>query len=253
MALRQPLLHAIRNFSSRQLYRNDPSSSSPLKRLMSSNSGGGFRHRTHAVSIANGDYTDYSPDTKTEVTALDGWEMDSTFEFDAEKDAEDKERESHILGMDREREAIRRKWIETAKAPVRVPKIDEGGRAHGRGGRKTSTASVWVFPGEGNISVNGLDYVEYFPRDTHREDILGPFIATQTCGQFDVLCHVHGGGKSGQAGAMRHGVARALQNYNPDYRPPMKALGFMTRDPRKVERKKVGLKKARKAPQWVKR
>merc|ERR1712071_5118 len=169
------------------------------------------------------------------------------------RDEENREEDASILKMDREQEAKRRKWIETSQPPVRVPEIDGHGRSYGKGGRKTATAHVWVYPGEGFVTVNGKEFLDYFPRDSHREDILGPMIATQTCGIFDIFCEVEGGGKSGQAGAMRHGIARALEKYDPDYRPIMKALGFMTRDPRKVERKKVGLKKARKAPQWVKR
>ena len=175
------------------------------------------------------------------------------FEFDMELDEKRKAEEASVYEFDRNEEAQRRKWIERSKPPVRVPEIDAAGRAYGKGGRKTATAHVYVYPGEGTITVNGKTFLDYFPRDSHREDILGPMIATMTCGKFDVYCKVRGGGKSGQAGAMRHGIARALEKYNPDYRPPMKALGFMTRDPRKVERKKVGLKKARKAPQWVKR
>merc|ERR1712127_811033 len=111
----------------------------------------------------------------------------------------------------------------------------------------------WIQPGEGVITVNRRDFLDYFPRDSLREMILAPFVATETCGKFDVITSVEGGGLSGQAGAIRHGVARALEKYNPDYRPPMKRLGFMKRDPRMVERKKIGLKKARKAPQWVRR
>lgn len=225
----------------------------------------GFRHRNNPISISDGDYTDYTSAHSTFQSNLnsnldvdlseDGsdWELDSNFEFDMERDKETKEQEAKLYELERDQEAKRRKWIETSKPPLRVPEIDERGRAFGKGGRKTATAQVWVYPGEGYVTVNGKDFLEYFPRDSHREDILGPMIATRTCGKFDIECKVEGGGKSGQAGAMRHGIARALEKYNPDYRPPMKALGFMTRDSRKVERKKVGLKKARKAPQWVKR
>lgn len=225
-------------------------------RFLSSNGagGGGWRTRTHVVSIANGDYADYN-DFDDEDDDGKGWDLDKAFNPDlSQQNERDREAHASLLEADRDQEAQRRKWIEGSKRPVRVPVIDERGRAHGRGGRKSSTASVFLYPGEGNITVNDMDFVEYFPRDSLRENILGPFVATRTCGAFDVTCKVHGGGKSGQAGAVRHGIARALQNYNPDeYRPPMKALGFMTRDPRKVERKKIGLKKARKAPQWVKR
>eukprot|EP00985_Skeletonema_marinoi_P034333 scaffold43725_cov153-Skeletonema_marinoi.AAC.1 len=90
-------------------------------------------------------------------------------------------------------------------------------------------------------------------REYHREHILGPLVASQTCGKFDVTAVVKGGGLTGQAGAIRLGLARALEKYNPDYRPPMKRHGFLTRDARMVERKKVGRVKARKSPQWVRR
>ena len=131
--------------------------------------------------------------------------------------------------------------------------IDERGRSYGRGSRKSAHARVWVQPGEGEIVVNRKDFVSYFPRESNRDHIIGPMVASQTCGQFDVVAMVRGGGMSGQAGAIRLGLARALEKYNPDYRPPMKRHGFMTRDPRKVERKKVGRVKARKSPQWVRR
>jgi small subunit ribosomal protein S9 len=113
---------------------------------------------------------------------------------------------------------------------------------------------VWIQPGFGNVVVNRQDFVEYFDRMTDRESILAPLAATETLGKFDVTAIVTGGGLSGQAGAVRHGLARALNHYNPDvYRPPLKRLGYLTRDPRKVERKKIGHLKARKKPQWVKR
>lgn len=148
----------------------------------------------------------------------------------------------------------KKRWIENAKPPVRKPVIDERGRAYGRGGRKTAAARVWIQPGLGHVVVNHKDLVDYFDRTTDRELVLAPFVATQTCGKFDVTAMVDGGGLTGQAGAIRHGLARALNHYNPDlYRPPLKRLGYLTRDPRKVERKKVGHLKARKKPQWVKR
>lgn len=219
----------------------------------------GFRHRTHPISLTEGDYTDYTSSNASSFLNsspdLDGsnWEVDSDFEFDVEKDQQQKADDESIFQIERAEEAKRRSYIEKSKPPVRIPVIDERGRAFGKGGRKTATAQVWIYPGEGMVTVNKQPFVEYFPRDSHREDILGPMIASETCGKFDIHCIVEGGGKSGQAGAMRHGLARALEKYDPSYRPPMKALGFMTRDSRKVERKKVGLKKARKAPQWVKR
>ena len=153
----------------------------------------------------------------------------------------------------RAKEAQKKRWIQNSRPPVRISEIDERGRAYGRGTRKTAKARVWVQPGEGEIVVNRKDFVTYFPRETDRDHILGPFVASQTCGKFDVVAMVQGGGLTGQAGAIRLGLARALEKYNPDYRPPMKRHGFMTRDPRMVERKKVGRVKARKSPQWVRR
>ena len=110
---------------------------------------------------------------------------------------------------------------------------------------------MWIQPGEGEVVVNRKDLVTYFPREADRALILGPLVATQTCGKFDVVTFVKGGGLTGQAGAIRLGLARALEKYNPNFRPPMKRLGFMKRDPQTFERKKVGKVKARKSPQWV--
>ncbi|KAG6614930.1 30S ribosomal protein S9 [Phytophthora cinnamomi] len=140
---------------------------------------------------------------------------------------------------------------------VRTRKLDEKGRAYGTGRRKTSTARVWVKPAPqpftGRIKVNKKDLVDYFVRDTHREDVLKPFSVVEQIGGFDVYCTVKGGGMTGQAGAVRHGIARALQNFDPEMRPALKKAGLLTRDPRMVERKKAGQAKARKKFQWVKR
>mmetsp|Transcript_18045 Transcript_18045/g.53646 ORF Transcript_18045/g.53646 Transcript_18045/m.53646 type:complete len:182 (+) Transcript_18045:139-684(+) len=130
---------------------------------------------------------------------------------------------------------------------------DALGRAYGTGRRKNASARVWVFPGDGTVTVNGKSLVEYFTRATHVDEIVKPFVATRTAATFDVKATVTGGGLSGQAGAVRHGLARALQAYDPAYRPALKAAGYLTRDSRMVERKKPGRKKARKAFQWVKR
>mmetsp|Transcript_13497 Transcript_13497/g.20547 ORF Transcript_13497/g.20547 Transcript_13497/m.20547 type:complete len:284 (+) Transcript_13497:49-900(+) len=170
---------------------------------------------------------------------------------------DENEKISDLTAAIREYEIEKKKFNDEKEAEmeeiVRVQELDARGRAYGRGSRKTAQARVWIFPGEGNITINRKDLVDYFDRESNRELLLMPFVATGTCGMFDVKCYVQGGGLSGQAGAIRHGLARALEKYNPDFRPPLKALGFLTRDPRMVERKKYGLKKARKAPQWVKR
>lgn len=124
---------------------------------------------------------------------------------------------------------------------------------HGVGRRKKSIARVFLRPGTGNIEVNGKTLVEYLPLETLRMVVKSPLELTNTLDQFDVVINVHGGGYTGQAGAMRHGVTRALMEASDDYRPVLKAAGFVTRDPRAKERKKYGLKAARRAPQFSKR
>lgn len=123
----------------------------------------------------------------------------------------------------------------------------------GTGRRKTSTARVRLVPGDGNIVVNGKDIKEYFPRKSLLQDIQAPLELTNTLNNMDVLVNVEGGGLSGQAGATRHGIARALLEVDEDYRKPLKEEGYLTRDSRMKERKKYGHKKARKSPQFSKR
>ena len=124
---------------------------------------------------------------------------------------------------------------------------------HGVGRRKKSIARVFLRPGTGNIEVNGKTLEEYLPLETLRMVVKSPLELTNTLDQFDVVINVHGGGYTGQAGAMRHGVTRALMEASDDYRPVLKAAGFVTRDSRAKERKKYGLKAARRAPQFSKR
>jgi small subunit ribosomal protein S9 len=121
------------------------------------------------------------------------------------------------------------------------------------GRRKTSVARVFLRSGKGNITINDKSLQEYFGRETARMIVLQPFEVTQTSGNFDIDVNVVGGGTSGQAGAIRHGITRALIEANADLRPPLKKAGFVTRDPRAVERKKYGRHKARKRPQYSKR
>ena len=123
----------------------------------------------------------------------------------------------------------------------------------GTGKRKTSVARVILRPGDGSTWVNGRTIEEYFPRATHRDVVMAPLKVAGVEGTFDLRVRVHGGGPSGQAGAVRHGVARALVEADPELRVPLKRAGFLTRDARIVERKKAGLHKARKAPQFSKR
>ncbi len=124
---------------------------------------------------------------------------------------------------------------------------------YGTGRRKKSVARVRVYPGTDMITINGKDIDEYFGLETLKLIINQPFNATGTMGKFDIVANVNGGGISGQAGAIRHGVARALVTADENYRPALKAAGFLTRDPRMKERKKYGLKGARRAPQFSKR
>ena len=123
----------------------------------------------------------------------------------------------------------------------------------GTGKRKTSVARVILRPGDGSTWINGRSLEDYFPRATHRTLALSPLKTADAEGTYDLRVRVHGGGISGQAGAVRHGIARALVEADPELRGPLKREGFLTRDARKVERKKAGLHKARKAPQFSKR
>ncbi|MEM9739307.1 MAG: 30S ribosomal protein S9 [Pseudomonadota bacterium] len=133
------------------------------------------------------------------------------------------------------------------------PKIDEHGRAYGTGRRKEATARVWIKPGTGKITINGRDQEQYFARPVLRMVIEQPLITAERRTEFDVICTVKGSGLSGQAGAVRHGISRALVAYEPGLRKVLKPHGFLTRDPRTVERKKYGKAKARRSFQFSKR
>ena len=124
---------------------------------------------------------------------------------------------------------------------------------YGTGRRKHSVARVRLYAGTGNITVNGRDIDDYFGLDTLKLIVRQPMELTNTIGKFDIVCTVAGGGVSGQAGAIRHGISRALLLHDPELRPALKKAGFLTRDPRMTERKKYGLKGARRAPQFSKR
>ena len=124
---------------------------------------------------------------------------------------------------------------------------------YGTGRRKSSVARVYLVPGTGKITINKRDIDEYFGLDTLKVIVRQPLVATETSDKFDVLVNVKGGGYTGQAGAIRHGISRALLTVDGDYRPVLKKAGFLTRDPRMKERKKYGLKAARRAPQFSKR
>ncbi len=126
-------------------------------------------------------------------------------------------------------------------------------RFYGTGRRKSSIARVYLIPGKGNITINKRSIDEYFGLETLKTIVRQPLVATENVDKFDVLVNVKGGGYTGQAGAIRHGIARALLKADADFRPTLKAAGFLTRDPRMKERKKPGLKGARRAPQFSKR
>ena len=138
-------------------------------------------------------------------------------------------------------------------APQYVKKVDKFGRAYATGKRKDAVARVWVKPGAGKILVNTREFETYFARPVLRMLIQQPLVAANRTGQYDVTCTVSGGGLSGQAGAVRHGLSKALMNYEPDLRTALKRGGFITRDPRVVERKKYGKAKARRSFQFSKR
>lgn len=141
--------------------------------------------------------------------------------------------------------------IETDALPE--PKIDAQGRAYATGKRKTAVARVWIKPGAGRIIVNDKDHTEYFGRPVLQMIIKQPLAAAERNDQYDVVCSVKGSGPSGQAGAVRHGIARALTYFEPSLRSVLKKGGFLTRDSRVVERKKYGRKKARRSFQFSKR
>lgn len=136
---------------------------------------------------------------------------------------------------------------------VAEPQIDEFNRAYATGKRKNAVARVWIKPGAGKVTVNGRDEEKFFARPVLRMILRQPFQAADRDGQYDVMCTVSGGGLSGQAGAVRHGISRALVRYEPTLRSILKKGGFLTRDSRVVERKKYGKPKARKSFQFSKR
>lgn len=204
--------------------------------------------RANAITLFPGNFQDKD----------DGFRgSDSSGSYDGpyvDEDPEEVKMREYMKKEEEAAEAQRQKWLENAKPVERVSEIDERGRSYGRGARKTAQARVWIQPGLGEVVVNHRPFTDYFERLTDRELVVAPFVATETCGKFDAQVSVKGGGLTGQAGAVRLGVARALNAFNPDaYRPALKILGYLTRDARKVERKLVGHVKARKSPQWVRR
>jgi small subunit ribosomal protein S9 len=140
-----------------------------------------------------------------------------------------------------------------AAAPVREQKLDGHGRAYATGKRKDAVARVWVKPGAGRITVNARDHAEYFARPVLQMIVKQPLALVNRSSQYDIVCTVSGGGLSGQAGAVRHGLSKALTYYEPELRSVLKKAGFLTRDARVVERKKFGRAKARRSFQFSKR
>ena len=143
--------------------------------------------------------------------------------------------------------------VAESTAPLREQELDQHGRAYATGRRKDAVARVWIKPGKGTITINGKEQEVYFARPTLRLVINQPFAITDREGQYDVIATVRGGGLSGQAGAVKHGIAQALSKYEPELRSTVKAAGFLTRDSRVVERKKYGRAKARRSFQFSKR
>ena len=140
-----------------------------------------------------------------------------------------------------------------SEATVYVQKLDEYGRAYATGKRKDAVARVWIKPGSGKVTINDRDYQKYFARPVLQMIVRQPIEAAERTDQYDIMATVSGGGLSGQAGAVRHGISKALTNFEPELRPVLKKGGFLTRDSRVVERKKYGKAKARKSFQFSKR
>jgi len=156
---------------------------------------------------------------------------------------QDSQADAYLAGQD----------VPVQRAPLREQEIDSLGRAYATGRRKDAVARVWLKPGTGKITINGRDQEVYFARPTLRLVINQVFGVAEREGQYDVVCTVKGGGLSGQAGAVKHGISQAITKYEPALRAPVKAAGFLTRDSRSVERKKYGRAKARRSFQFSKR
>ena len=258
----------LRTFSSFANYRrgnNNPGNSTnrklPRSRLMQPgrqnkprSSAGAFGLRRNAVSVFPGDFGD-NADMK-EGAEREWKKPAKTIEEEDKDRRETTEKIQEIIRREEElKEELKRKRKDKAMhPPPQLTKIDFRGSTYARGARKCASARVWMQPGFGEVTVNRKDFAEYFKRESLREHMIMPFIITETLGKFDVIALVTGGGLSGQAGAIRLGIARCLNNYNPElYRPPLKFKKLLTRDARVVERKKIGKVKSRKSPQWTKR
>ncbi|MBP7001458.1 30S ribosomal protein S9 [Amaricoccus sp.] len=158
-----------------------------------------------------------------------------------------------LTSLDQLKDAVGVSTPAAEAAPVREPQRDALGRSYATGKRKDAVARVWIKPGSGKVTVNGKPMAQYFARPVLQMVIGQAFSVANVVGEFDVLATVKGGGLSGQAGAVKHGISQALQLYEPSLRAPLKAAGFLTRDSRVVERKKYGKRKARRSFQFSKR
>ncbi len=158
-----------------------------------------------------------------------------------------------INSLDQLKDAVGVSAAAVEAAPVRVSVRDSLGRSYATGKRKNAVARVWIKPGSGKVTVNGKTMLEYFARPVLQMVIGQAFTVANVAGQFDVMATVKGGGLSGQAGAVKHGISQALQLFEPSLRPALKAAGYLTRDSRVVERKKYGRAKARRSFQFSKR
>ncbi len=158
-----------------------------------------------------------------------------------------------IKSLDELKSAVGDAALAEAEAPAREPVRDQFGRSYATGKRKDAVARVWIKPGSGRVTVNGKEMKDYFARPVLQMILRQPFTVAGVTDQFDVMATVKGGGLSGQAGAVKHGISKALQLFDPALRSPLKAAGFLTRDARVVERKKYGKAKARRSFQFSKR
>ena len=161
--------------------------------------------------------------------------------------------ENNLEALDTENTETANGYTDNEPAVIYEKKVDDLGRAYATGKRKNAVARVWIKPGSGKVTVNGKEFEIFFARPVLRMIVQQPLDATDNTGSFDIFCTVSGGGLSGQAGAIRHGISKALLNFEPQNRAVLKSGGFLTRDSRVVERKKYGRAKARKSFQFSKR
>lgn len=206
--------------------------------------------KTEEETAAEAPAAEATPDAAPEAAADATPEAPQEAE-QASGDAGD-EAETTIGDLSELGEAVGAETVTEPAAPAE-PQIDEHGRAYATGKRKNAVARVWIKPGSGIVTVNGREIERYFARPVLRMVIDQPFQAVARDKQYDVNCTVTGGGLSGQAGAVRHGISKALVNFEPSLRPTLKQGGFLTRDSRVVERKKYGKRKARRSFQFSKR